>query len=128
MKVLGVAVPVFTRDIEPAISRYEALTGERVTARFGLPERRLTFALLGSVTLIAGDERALAPLRELRGTFVVDSIVDFEAHLQSTGATILQAPTPTPLGRNMFARDADGTMLEFVELTIQAPDAEVADQ
>jgi predicted enzyme related to lactoylglutathione lyase len=116
MKIIGVSVPVLTEDIERAIPRYEALTGERVTRRFDVPERRLTIALLGSVTLISGDEQSLASLRELRASFVVDSIVDFEAHLRSNGANILQAPTPTPVGRNMFARDVEGTVLEFVEL------------
>jgi hypothetical protein len=117
MKIVGVSVPVLTADIERAILHYEALTAERVKTRFVVPERRLTIALLGSVTLISGDEQALAPLRELRASFLVDSLVDFEAHLRSTGATILQAPTPTPVGRSMVARDVEGTVLEFVELT-----------
>ena len=115
MKVVGVSVPVLTRDIDRAIPHYEALTGERVKTRFVVPGRGLTVALLGSVTLIAGDEEALTSMRELRATFVVDSITDFEAHLRSTGATILQPPAPTPAGRNMVARDAEGAVFEFVE-------------
>jgi predicted enzyme related to lactoylglutathione lyase len=115
MKIVGVSVPVLTGDIERAIPRYEALTGARVQKRFVVPERRLTIALLGSVTLIAGDEQALAPMREVRATFVVDSIVEFEAQLRASGATILQAPTATPAGRNMLARDLEGMVFEFVE-------------
>jgi predicted enzyme related to lactoylglutathione lyase len=117
MKIVGVSVPVLTGDIERAIPRYEALTGERVMRRFVVPERRLTIALLRSVTLISGDEQALAPLWEVRASFLVDSILDFEAHLHRSDATILQPPTPTPVGRNMLARDVEGTVLEFVELT-----------
>jgi hypothetical protein len=49
------------------------------------------------------------------GRFIVDSIVEFEAHMRGSGATILQAPAPTPAGRNMLARDEEGTVLEFVE-------------
>ena len=116
MKIVGVSVPVLTGDIDRAIPRYEAFTGERVKMRFVVPERRLTVALLGTVTLISGDEQALAPLRELRATFIVDSIVEFESHLRSSGATILQPPTATPMGRNMIARDVEGTVLELVEL------------
>ncbi|HWZ88109.1 MAG TPA: hypothetical protein VNW92_04645 [Polyangiaceae bacterium] len=57
MKIVGVSLPVLTDDMERAIPRYEALTGERVKRRFVVdPERRLTMALLGSVTLISGDE------------------------------------------------------------------------
>jgi predicted enzyme related to lactoylglutathione lyase len=115
MKIVGVSVPVVTGDIERAIPRYEALTGERMERRFVVPGHRLTIALLGSVT-ISGDEQTLAPLRELRASFIVDSIVDFEAHLRRTGATILQPPTPTPAGHNMIARDSEGMVFEFVEL------------
>jgi predicted enzyme related to lactoylglutathione lyase len=117
MKVVGVSVPVLTRDIDRAIPYYEALTGERVKARFVVPGRGLTIALLGSVTLISGDEVVLAPMRELRATFIVDSIADFEAHLRSHGGAILQPPAPTPAGRNMVARDVEGTVFEFVELS-----------
>jgi predicted enzyme related to lactoylglutathione lyase len=115
MKIVGVSVPVLTPDIDQAIPRYEALTGERVKARFVVPGRGLTVALLGSVTLISGDDVALAPMRALRATFIVDSLADFEAHLLSHGGTILQPPTPTPAGRNMVARDVEGTVFEFVE-------------
>jgi predicted enzyme related to lactoylglutathione lyase len=116
MKIVGVSVPVFTRDIDRAIPRYEALTGEPVKKRFVVPESRLTIALLGSVTLISGDEEALAPVREVRATLFVDTLVGAEAQLRSNGATILRAPAPTPVGRNMFARDAEGTLFEFVEM------------
>ena len=37
MKVLGVSVPIITSDIDAAIARYEALTGEVVRERFELP-------------------------------------------------------------------------------------------
>jgi predicted enzyme related to lactoylglutathione lyase len=67
------------------------------------------------VTLISGDEVALASMRELHATFIVDSLAEFEAHLRSHGGTILQPPTPTPAGRNMVARDVEGTVFEFVE-------------
>jgi predicted enzyme related to lactoylglutathione lyase len=116
MKILGVSAPVPTGDIERAIPRYEALTGERMKQRFVVPERRLTIALLGSVTLVSGDDEALAVMRDVRATFTVDSLANFEAHLRSNGATILQPPTPTPVGRNMFARDVEGAVFEFVEL------------
>jgi hypothetical protein len=63
MKILATAVPVLTADLDSAVARYEALTSERVEARFVMPDRGLTIARLGPVTIIAGTERALAPLR-----------------------------------------------------------------
>ncbi len=116
MKLLGVAVPVFTTDIEAAIARYGALTGETVQQRFTIPGRGITIAKLESVAIIAGDEAAIAPLKSVRATFIVDSLTDYEAHLRAAGAAILQAPSPTPAGRNMVARDVEGAVFEFVEL------------
>jgi predicted enzyme related to lactoylglutathione lyase len=115
MKLLGMAVPVFTRDIESAIERYGALTGATVQERFVLAERGIAIAKMGSLTIIAGEESAIAPLKNVRATFIVDSLADYEAHLRATGATILQPPSPTPAGRNMVARDAEGAVFEFVE-------------
>jgi predicted enzyme related to lactoylglutathione lyase len=115
MKILDTSVPVLTTDIESAIARYAALTRESVKARFVIPDRGLTIALVGSVALIAGAERALAPLRAVRATFAVDSIAEFEAHLRASGATILQPPSPTPMGRNMIVSDVEGVVFELVE-------------
>jgi predicted enzyme related to lactoylglutathione lyase len=115
MKFLGMAVPVFTENIDAAIERYGALTGETVQQRFLLADRGITIALLGSLTIISGEESAIAPLRNVRATFIVDSLAEYEVHLRATGATILQAPRPTPAGKNMVARDPEGAVFEFVE-------------
>jgi predicted enzyme related to lactoylglutathione lyase len=117
MKVVSTSVPVPTVNIESALARYQALLGVEVKARFVIPERRLTVALLGDVPLIGGAERDLAPLREVGATFTVDSLLEeFEAHLRDSGATILQPPTPTPAGRTVVVRDVEGVVLELVEV------------
>jgi hypothetical protein len=115
MRILGMTVPVLTTNLNSAVARYEALTGEHVGARFVMPDRGLTIALLGPLTIIAGTERALAPLKEVRATFTVDSLVEFEAHLRASGATFLQPPAPTPAGENMVVRDVEGAVFEFVQ-------------
>ena len=115
MKVLSTSVPIFTRDIEAAIERYEALTGEAVRQRFELPEGGTRIAILGSVTVIAGSEREMGALKDVRATFVVDSLAEYQAHLRSTGATTLQGPSPTPAGTNLIVRDVEGVVFEFVE-------------
>jgi predicted enzyme related to lactoylglutathione lyase len=115
MKIVGMSVPVLTGDIESAIARYEALLRGEVKARFVIPVRGLTVAILEGVTLIAGIERDLAPLREVRATFTVDSLAEYEAHLRASGGAIVQPPTPTPAGRSMIVRDVEGVVFEFVE-------------
>ena len=115
MKVLSTSVPIFTSDFEAAIERYEALTRETVRQRFELPERGIRIALLGSVTIIAGSERESGTLRNVRATFIVDSLAEYDAHLRSTGATTLQGPSPTPAGTHLIVRDVEGVVFEFVE-------------
>jgi hypothetical protein len=115
MKVLSTSVPIFPSDFEAAIERYEALTGEAVRRRFEVPESGIRIALLGSVTIIAGSEREIGALRDVRATFIVDSLAEYGAHLRSTGATTIQGPRQTPAGTNMIVRDVEGVVFEFVE-------------
>src|SRR6266404_382372 len=60
MKVLSTSVPIFTRDIEAAIERYEALTRETVRERFEVPEQGIEIANPGGLTIISGPETILA--------------------------------------------------------------------
>ena len=110
MKVLSTSVPIFTRDIEAAIERYEALTRETVRERFEVPEQGIEIAILGSLTIITGPEKNIGALRNLRATFIVDSLAEYDAHLRSTGATTLQGPSPTPAGTNLFVQDVEGVV------------------
>jgi predicted enzyme related to lactoylglutathione lyase len=115
MKVLSTSVLIVTSDIEAAIKRYEALTREVVRQRFELPDRGIRIAILGSLTIIAGPDREIGALRNVRATFIVDSLAEYDAHLRSTGATTLQGPSPTPSGTNLIVRDVEGVVFEFVE-------------
>jgi predicted enzyme related to lactoylglutathione lyase len=116
MKVLGITIPIFTTDFESAMEDYSALTGEPVQNKFEVPGKGISVARIGSFLIIGGTEEALEPLRQIRATLSVDSLDEYEAHLQVHGATILQPVTPTPTGRNMIARGSDGVVFEYVEL------------
>ena len=71
--------------------------------------------MVGNVAIISGAD-ALGPLNRVRATFTVDSLSEYEAHLRSAGAVILQPPLATAVGKNMIAQDAEGVVFEFVEL------------
>ncbi len=120
MKVLNITVPLFTTDFEAATATYEKLLGEPVQLRFEMPAKGLSVAKIGNLLIIGGSEEALSAVRHIRATFRVDSLDEYHAHLSSTGATILQPPTPTPTGRNMIAKGADGVVIEYVELGQEA--------
>lgn len=116
MKVLSVTVPIFSTDFESAVERYVTLTGEPIQRKFAVPAKGLSVAKIGSLLVVGGSEEALAPLRQIRATFSVDSLDDYESYLKTNGGTILQAPTKTPTGRNMIAKGADDVVIEYVEL------------
>jgi len=113
--VLSTSVPILTRDIEAAIERYEGLTRETVRERFEVPGQGIEIAILGSLTIITGPEKNIGALRNLRATFIVDSLAEYAAHLRSTGATTIQGANRTPAGTNLIVRDVEGVVLEFVE-------------
>jgi predicted enzyme related to lactoylglutathione lyase len=115
LKVLATSVPIFTGDFEAAIKRYQALIGEAVSQQFEIPERGLRIGILGSLTIIAGAEREPGALRTVRATFIVDSLAEYDAHLRSAGAAILQGPSVTPAGTQLIVRDVEGVVFEFVE-------------
>ncbi len=94
MKVLSTSVPIFTSDFEAAIERYEALTRETVRQRFELPERGIRIALLGSVTIIAGSERESGTLRNVRATFIVDSLAEYRRAFALDGRNHASRSTP----------------------------------
>ena len=99
----------------------EELRQNIVKEQFELPERGVRIALLAGLTVIEGSDKALGVLRDLRVTFTVDSLADYETHLRSTGATILQGPSATPAGTNMIVRDVEGVLIEFVEAHHEEP-------
>jgi predicted enzyme related to lactoylglutathione lyase len=117
VRVLGVTVPIFTVDFESAVASYEELLGEAVQFRFEMPAKGISVAKIGGLLIIGGDDDALASLRQIRATLSVDSLDDYHTHLTTTGATVIQPPTPTPTGSNMIATGRDGVTFEYVELS-----------
>jgi len=116
MKVIGITIPIFTTEFETAVKSYETLMGESTQRKFEVSSKGISVAKIGNVLIIGGSEETLTPLRQIRAIFVVDSIDDYDAYLRANSATILQPPTPTPTGRNMIAKGADGMVFEYVEL------------
>ncbi len=116
MKVLGITVPIFTTDFEMSVKAYEALMGVSTQKKFDIASIGISVAKIGSILIIGGSEETLTQLKQIRATFVVDSIEDYYSYLVGGNATILQPPTSTPTGQNMIAKGKDGVVFEYVEL------------
>lgn len=121
MKILETSIPIVTADLEAAIRRYRALTGEDVAARFDVPELHMTIARVGSFALISGAEPATKIMRPVRVTLAVDSVQEFQACVNSFGFAILQPPIRRTTGINMLVGDPDVGVFELVEAPTSKP-------
>ena len=61
MKVLGLAVPIFTTEFETSVSNYETLMGEATQQKFEVPSKGIQVAKIENVLIIGGTDEALAP-------------------------------------------------------------------
>lgn len=115
IKVLQVLNRFYVQDIDSAVSFYENLLGTKCSLRFEYKEAELELAQVGNILILAGSEKALEPFKDTKATFVVNSIENIKKYLLENGATIIRDIKQVPTGKNLTARNADGTIIEYVE-------------
>lgn len=123
MKILAILTRVYLSPevLAPAIAFYEELFGKSCQLRFSYPAVGLELAQVSSILLIAGTEAALEPYRTTHSTFLVDSLDEFQQHLEQGDTLIISQPKSVPTGRNMRVMHPDGLVVEYVE---HAPSAQ----
>jgi hypothetical protein len=84
---------------------------------FHYTEKNLNIASIGQLLLISGPEEALAPVRHIALSILVDEIHAYKTWLLDNGAVIRQDITEVPTGYNMVVQHDDGTIIEYVEHT-----------
>ncbi|MEU5531756.1 VOC family protein [Streptomyces sp. NPDC020362] len=100
-------------DLDAALPALRALTGEDVRMRFLCAG--VEVAGIGGFLLVAGDEQALAPFRNVQSTVLVDDLDGLHAIVQEHGGEIIDGPNQVPTGRNATVRHPGGVVLEYVE-------------
>jgi predicted enzyme related to lactoylglutathione lyase len=117
MKILKVMARsyVMPADVDATIAFYEQLLREKCEIRFPIPSLGIEIATVGAIHIVAGAEEKLAPFREVRAAFFVDSVLDFQAELERLGANILQQPEQGPFGMFMIAKHPDGVSVEYAD-------------
>lgn len=78
------------------------MTGLQKDLRFAYPELELELAMVGHFLILVGSEEALAPFRETKATFRVDSLEEFRSYLTKNGARIIRGFKRVPTG-SVFA-------------------------
>jgi predicted enzyme related to lactoylglutathione lyase len=114
-------MPVFIRiyvapqKLEETISFYERLFSKSCERRFAIPPLGVELAQIANFLVVAGSADALARIRHVQATVLVDSLDAQRAQLESMGASVLSPPRNVPTGRNMTVQHPDGLVVEYVE-------------
>lgn len=118
MRVLKSFFRIYLRTSELEASKrfYMTLHGvERPHHAFHYEAFRLDIVAIGSVLLIAGDPADTARFEATRMTCLVDDLDALRAHFIGTGVAIIDDIKAVPSGRNLRARNPDGTVVEYVQ-------------
>ena len=115
MEIKQVLTRVYVSDMNSAIDFYEGLFNKKCSLRLNYQEVNLELAQVENVLILSGDEKSLAPFRDTKATFLVDSVAEYKAYLLENGATIIRDLKEVPTGFNMTVKHADGTVVEYVE-------------
>jgi predicted enzyme related to lactoylglutathione lyase len=117
MEVYKILTPIYVNELGKALPFYEDLLQTKAVARFHYAEKKLDIAVVGQLLLISGTDEALAVVRNIALSFLVDDVHAYKTWLKNHGAMIQQDITKVPTGWNMLVQQPDGTVIEIVEHT-----------
>jgi hypothetical protein len=110
MKVSRVAAVVTSSDYETSVKNLTALLGGPLTV-FPVPVADLMVTMFSGMSLVSGSRAALEPVRDLRATMFVDSLIEAETLTNGLGWTRAGS-----LGAaSLLLRAPDGNLLEIIE-------------
>ncbi len=112
MAVRGITVRVVVDELDPAVSFYEALTGE-VAERFSYGQ--VSLARIGGFLLLSGAPAALVSLTWVNATILVDDVDEVAEVVHRFGGEVVSGPHDVTSGRNLVARHPDGSMFEYID-------------
>jgi hypothetical protein len=118
MKIVKCFHRIYLRpeDLESTRRFYMALQGvDRPHHSFHYEAFRLDIVAIGSILLIAGAREDTARFEATRMTCLVDDLDALRAYFVDQGVEIIDDLKTVPSGRNLRARNPDGTVVEYVQ-------------
>ncbi|MCU1643300.1 MAG: hypothetical protein JWN03_3575 [Nocardia sp.] len=109
-------IRVSADEFDVTVDYYEKTFGAPSPLRFRYDAGGLQIATVGPLVVIGGSQANLAAAVRQDVVAMVSSLEEQRAMLPAD-ATVQQEPADIPTGRNMFVRNPDGTLFEFVELS-----------
>lgn len=113
--ILKTYTRLFTTDLDKTLGVLLKLHAGEPHLRFRFDPWELVG--IGDLLVVAGTDEALAPIRGSLGPWIVTDIDETRRLLVDAGAQITQEIASVPTGRMMYARHADGSIVEYVQWT-----------
>jgi len=113
--VLKTYTRILTNDAESALRTFELIYGARLDLRMAF--RDWDAIAIGDVLIVGGSDDSLQPLLGTHGPLIVDDLEATKALLESAGAEITQPIESGPTGTFLYARHADGSIVEYAQWT-----------
>jgi hypothetical protein len=112
MSVLGPNVVVKSADRDAAVERYRALFESDSLNEFEIADSGLTVTVFPGLSVLSGTKEALSRFDSPVASVFVDSIETTRRQLVQAGWTVEGSLGSS---NSVLARDADGSMFDFVE-------------
>jgi hypothetical protein len=117
MRILGKKLRTYVERpmFEQAISFYEKLHNTACEHRYDIHEGSINVAMVGDIMIFSGIPEALAEIRHIQATFLVDALDDFLLLLIARGAEVLRVTYNDRLGRHLWMRNPDDLVVDYLE-------------
>lgn len=111
--ILKTYARLWVPDLDATLPLLESLVGRPADLRFAFGDVEL--AAIGDFLVVAGSPEALAPHREATGPVVVTDLVALQDVVVAAGGAIVAPAAESATGSFLYARHADGSLVEYVQ-------------
>jgi hypothetical protein len=111
--ILKTYARAFTTNLDASLAVLKQLLGQEPDVRLEFGD--LVVVLIGDFCLIAGPTDSISPLFGRVGPVIVDDLVATRTALLQAGAEISMPITAQVTGQNMYSRNADGLLIEWLQ-------------
>ncbi|MHC5897330.1 alpha/beta fold hydrolase [Nostoc sp.] len=104
---------IFTDNLDGSLDLLKKLVGREPD--FRVPFRDMEVVTIGDFCILAGPADSIKPFLGAVGPVIVDDLAQTQAALEKAGAEIIAPITEGPTGWNIFSRNPDGIVIEWVQ-------------
>lgn len=113
MTILKTYARLFVSSLDEALPFLERLVGRPADLRFAF--HNLELAAIGDFLVISGAAEEVEKHRGETGPLIVTDLDEVKALVLEFGGEIVQPRQEVPTGHNLYARHADGSVVEYVQ-------------